>query len=177
MRRFFWTISTVLFLSSAAQSWATEKPPELNPSIHASAPVGSAKLRKFLLHVYDASFWSDAGGWQKAPYAMSITYAMDFSADELAERSFSEMQRVSDLPEATLRGYADRLAKLWPNVKEGDRVTALARTDGSTLFFYNGTRLGAMNDSQFTPAFFGMWLSPKSSEPTMRQQLLNESGE
>ncbi|MFZ4540199.1 MAG: chalcone isomerase family protein [Rickettsiales bacterium] len=158
-------------------AWAGEKPPELNQAIHAATPTGSATLRKFMLHVYDASFWSDTNSWQKAPYALSITYAMDFSAKDLSERTLSEMQRVSDAPEANLRSYAAKLSNLWPDVKEGDRITALARVDGSTLFFHNGRQLGAIADNIFTSAFFGIWLSPKTSEPTMRKQLLNPSGE
>lgn len=177
MRKISHSVCGVIFMLCPLQSWAAEKPPELHPAIHAAAPQGAAQMRKLFLHVYDASFWSDSGDWQKAPYALTITYAMDFTAQELADRTLSEMQHVSDLPDATLRGYADRLAKLWPNITNGDRITALARADGSTVFFHNGTQLGAMSDAAFTPAFFGIWLSPKSSEPTMRKQLLNESGE
>ena len=176
MRNVTRSLFVSLFMLVPLQTWAAEKPPELSHMIQAPTPQGAAQLHKLFIHVYDASFWSDSGGWRKAPYALSITYAMDFSAEELAERTLSEMQHVSTAPEATLRGYTARLAKLWPNIKDGDRITALARADGSTLFFYNGKQLGAISDAQFAPAFFGIWLSPKSSEPAMRKQLLNESG-
>lgn len=176
MRNAIRPLSAALLMLLPLHSWAAEKPTEINQVIEAAAPIGTARMQKFMLHVYDASFWSDTGGWQKAPYALTITYAMDFSAEDLAERTLREMRHVSDAPEATLYKYAAHLEKLWPDVKEGDRITALARANGSTLFFYNGKPLGAIHDRIFTAAFFGIWLSPKCTEPTMRQQLLNESG-
>lgn len=174
MRSHLCTFFLAFLMLLPLPSWAAEKPPELSQSIQNMEPIGTAKMRKFLLHVYDASFWSDRAGWSQAPYALSITYAMNFSAQELAERTLSEMQHVSDLPRTTLMEYANRLAKLWPDIKDGDRLTALALADGSTRFFHNGRHVGTLRDPQFAPAFFGIWLSPRSSEPSMRKQLLNQ---
>jgi len=158
-------------LASPGLAMAAEKPPELS-AMKAESPVGSATLRKLMLHVYDASFWSDSGGWSKTPYALSITYAMNFSPDELADRTLDEMKQVSDLPEATLAGYAQQLRTLYPNVKDGDRITALQKDAATTVFYHNGKKRGEVRDAAFAKPFFGIWLSPKSSEPDMQQKLL-----
>ena len=41
-----------------------------------------------------------------------------------------------------------------------------------TRFFFNGSLRGEVADADFTRLFFGIWLSPKTSEPRLREQLL-----
>ena len=150
---------------------ATAALPELRHLIAADKPVGTAHMQVMWMDVYTASFWSDSGGWEKPPYALTLTYGMRFTAEELASRTRQEMLAVSSLPAAICEEYAERLKKIWPNVNAGDRITALADKD-STLFFYNGKKLGTIEGQEFMKAFFAIWLSAKSSEPAMRQQLL-----
>ena len=169
MRKLF--LLAVLLVPSVAM--ALEKPPEIASQIHASSPVGTASYHKLFLHVYDASFWSDSDGWKQFPYALTVTYTMDIDAVDLADHARDDMAYSSDLSEAQRDHYRDQLMKLWPDVDEGDRITALADKDGSTTFFYNGRLRGRIQDPQFTRAFFGMWLSERSSEPQMRAELLH----
>lgn len=150
---------------------AAAKPPELATAIASPEPVGRASMKALWIEVYHASFWSDSGGWHQPPYALSLTYGMAFTARELADRSAEEMAHVSQLPADTRERYATQLATLWHDVQEGDRMTALAQ-DGGTVFFHNGRRLGAIQGDDFRRAFFGIWLSPESSEPDMQRQLL-----
>lgn len=149
------------------------KPPELETFIEAAQPVGTASLSKLLLHVYDASYWSEQATWpSEEPYALSITYAMNFTPDELADRTLDEMKRVSPLPPGKLSGYADKLRGLYPQVKEGDRITALFLPPSKTVLYHNGKKFGLINDKGFVAAFFGIWLSEKTSEPKLRAGLL-----
>lgn len=146
-------------------------PPEISPLITAQKPVGTAQMRVLFMDVYKASFWSDTGGWDKAPYALTLTYGMNFTAAELADRTVEEMAGVSSLPAPTRAQYGKQLKALWPDVKTGDRLTALAEQD-RTVFFHNGRKLGSIAGRPFMQAFFGIWLSPNSSEPEMQRQLL-----
>ena len=165
-------VACVLFLLPVT-AFSAQKPPELVAAIRSEQPIGSASLSKLFMHVYDAQFWSDSGSWKKPPYALAITYAMGFTADELADRTQDEMRHVSTLPEETLKSYGDKLRTLYPNVKAGDRITALQKNMQTTVFYYNGKAIGEINDAAVAPAFFGIWLSEKSSEPEMQQQLLS----
>ena len=169
MRKLF--LLALLIFPSVAM--AIEKPPEIVAQIHTSSPVGTAGYHKLFLHVYDASFWSDSGGWKQFPYALTVTYTMDIDAVDLADHARDDMAHSSDLSEAQRNNYRDQLMKLWPDVDEGDRITALADKDGGTTFFYNGSLRGRISDPQFTHAFFGMWLSDRSAEPEMRAKLLH----
>ena len=168
MRKLF---AIVLFLSLPAWAWAAGKPPELQSAIASDKPVGQASLSKLFLHVYDASFWSDSGGWSKPPYALVITYDMHVSSDDLADRTYEEMKHVSNQPDGTLTHDADLLRRIYPSVSAGDRITAVQKDAATTLFYYNGKPIGKVTDANFAQAFFGIWLSPKSSEPEMQQQL------
>lgn len=174
MRKFFYIAALMLSTALPLVAHAAAKPPELNATIRATNPVGSGTLKKLFMSVYEASFWSDAGNFEKPPYALTITYAMSFTAQDLADRTLSEMQTISDAPEATLKSYTDQLAKLWPNVAAGDRITAIALPTGRTAFYHNGRALGTISETAFTPIFFGVWLSPKTSEPELRQKLLHQ---
>lgn len=149
-----------------------DKPPELEPVIKSGAAVGTYRFRKLMLHVYDIAFWSDSGRWSKAPYALSITYDMNFSPDELAGRTGDEMRGVSGLPPETIERYTGMLRDIYPQVREGDRITALQKNAVTTVFYHNGKQVGVVKDAQFAQPFFGIWLSPKSSEPDMQKQLL-----
>ena len=150
------------------------KPPELAASIHAASPVGSAQMDKLFIHVYDASFWSDSSGVSKPPYALSITYDMDFSKDDLIGRTVTELKHVSTLPDDKLQHYAAQLGTMWPDISSGDRITAFTPDAKQTVFYYNGKNVGKIADAEFTASFFGIWLSPKTSEPQMRKELLAE---
>ena len=170
MRNFF--IAIVLLVTPTLALAA--RPPEL-ALMKKEAPVGSYSFRKLMLHVYDISFWSDSGSWSKAPYALSITYDMHFSPDELAERTGDEMKGVSTLPPETIAKYTELLRGIYPQVKDGDRLTALQQDKETTVFYHNGKQVGVVKDMQFAHAFFGIWLSPKSSEPDMQKQLTSSN--
>ena len=167
MQRSLTYLALCLLLPLSAQAKATE----IAPVIKAEKPVGTATMRVLWSDVYHASFWSDNGGWQQQPYALSLTYDMNFTADELADRTSEEMGKVSTLSETARTQYAERLKALWPNVKKGDRITAIARQN-RTSFYHNGKALGSIEGGEFMRAFFGIWLSPNSSEPEMQRQLL-----
>lgn len=162
---------SIFMLAALLPLVVAAKPPELAQAINAGKPVGSAQMRALWTEVYRASFWSDSGSWKRPPYALSLTYGMSFTAEELAKRTAQEMAHVSSMPEASRAAYAAELKALWPDVKTGDRLTALAEKD-RTLFFHNGRRLGSIGGNEFMQAFFGIWLSPDSSEPDMQRQLL-----
>lgn len=163
------TLLLVILLPTLA--FAEGKPPELQAVIAQKLPVGQASLSKLFFHVYDVSFWSDSHGWSKPPYALVVTYDMDFTSTELVDRTYEEMQLVSNQPDTRLAHYADLLRGIYPSVSSGDRITALQKDRTTTVFYYNGKKLGKITDPEFAKSFFGIWLSPKSSEPNMQRQL------
>ena len=173
MRSWFMGLCFVLWAMPAMA--ITAKPPEIATVIASEKPYGEARLRKLGFHVYDASLWHDGDTWQiDSLYALTLTYAMNFTPQELAERSIEEMRRTTAISDAVETSRYTRLIKLFPTVKPGDRITALYQPPGNVSFFHNGTPTGSIAEPDFARAFMGIWLSDKTSEPVMRSRLIRQ---
>jgi hypothetical protein len=44
------------------------------------------------------------------------------------------------------------------------------------VFSFNGKPIGEIKDPEFARLFFGIWLSPQTSAPEMRRELLGLAG-
>ena len=64
------------------------------------------------------------------------------------------------------------MQQIFPDVKAGDRLTGVQRPGEATRFFVNGQAGGEVRDAEFTRLFFGIWLSPRTSQPQLREALL-----
>ncbi len=161
-------LSLVLLWSSPVL--ASGKPPELEKYVKATSPYGEAELYKFFMHIYDASVWTDSPRWSyDTPFALTIVYQYEFTTKQLVDRTIVEMERIHG------KGAAWRydLEKSFPDVKEGDRITAVFRPNYGVSFYYNGKMRRSIKSRDFAVAFFDIWLSAKTSEPSLRRDLLN----
>ena len=147
------------------------------PSALAGAQLaGQGTLRFFGFEVYRARLWVrpgfDAADYAAHPLALELTYLRDFSAEAIAKRSIEEMRRVGRFsPEQASRWQAQLQAAL-PDVKAGDRLTGVYTPGGSAVFVMGGRTVGEVADPEFARLFFGIWLSPQTSEPALRQSLI-----
>ena len=96
----------------------------------------------------------------------------DFSAQDIARRSLKEMQRVGPFTPAQGERWQQALQAALPDVQAGDRLTGLYQPGQGVVFQKNGQQVGAVDDPAFARLFFGIWLSPQTSEPALRQALL-----
>jgi len=160
-----------------AQSPApTGVPPELSGDLPGARPLGSATLRFFGLRVYDARLW--VGGqppgadWVASPFALELQYARSLKGEQIAERSLAEMRRQGEIGEPVAERWLGNMKQLFPDVNAGDRITGLNLPGTGARFFVNGRLRGEPREADFARMFFGIWLSPRTSEPAMREQLL-----
>ena len=82
------------------------------------------------------------------------------------------MNRIGRIDDEQSARWLKRMTQLFPDVKDGDRLTGVQRPGVATRFFLNGQFRGEVADADFTRLFFGIWLSPRTSEPRLREQLL-----
>lgn len=159
-------------------AFAMTRPAELNGTINAPKPYGTASLTWLFLTAYDASLWTDAQEWSmNEPFALTLVYRMSFTTDEIVERTIDEMKVVAPtLSKQALGRHAAMLARVFPAVKSGDRITALHTPGKPVRFFHNGTPTGTSDDAGLAELFFAIWLSPKTSEPGIRAKLLGLKG-
>ena len=151
-------------------------PPELATALPGASLRGGGAMRFLGLRIFDARLWTPtpiAGDIADQPLALELIYARSISGAQIVSSSLREMARVGSFSEAQATRWSQAMAKLFPDVSAGDRITGVQRPGQSARFFFNGILRGEVADALFTRLFFGIWLSARTSEPQLRQQLLN----
>lgn len=151
----------------------------LIPTIAAAAApagmqkVGEASLHKLFFHVYDATLYAPGGKFDPAKkYALELTYQMDFTSAEIIDRSIDEIRHAQPVSAGQEQQWRDALAKVIPDVKDGDRIRALATPGKSIVFAHNEKTTGTMTDKTLVEPFMNIWLGDKTNEPTLRKKLI-----
>ena len=135
--------------------------------------VGNYQFSKFFFHVYDATLFAPRGRYHPSvPAALQLRYQMKIKGKDIASRTVDEMRRNGISDEAALARWEEEILRLMPDVSPGTVLTGIRYADGSMQFFDNQTPLGKVGDPAFGAAFFDIWLSPQTSEPSMRRALL-----
>ncbi|MFM7332350.1 MAG: chalcone isomerase family protein [Brachymonas sp.] len=171
-------LSAGLIPGSALFSYANAPvaPQAVLQGIGSAKVQGQARLKVYGFNIYDAKLWVSEGfsaeNYAQEPFALELKYLRNFSGEMIAERSLKEMQRIGDVSAEKSAQWLDVMKKTFPDVKKGDQLIGIHRPDGSASFVLNGKSVGEVKDAQFNRLFFGIWLSPKSSEPKMRRELI-----
>ncbi len=169
-----------LLLLALAAPWAaqarTAPPAEVEASMPGARLQGSGRLSFLGLHVYDARLWVPEGfqpaDYASTPLALELIYARTLYGRLIAERTIAEMRKVGQLSEAQAQAWQAEMTKIFPDVGKGDRITGVQRPGEAARFYVNAQQRGELRDAAFVPLFFGIWLSPRTSEPKLRQALL-----
>lgn len=166
-------------VAGPAPAWATAAatpPAEVSAALPGALLQGQGRLRYFGLHIYDAALWSPAplppGNPLGAALALEMRYARKLAGSSIASRSIDEMKRVGDFTEADGQRWLEAMKQAFPDVSPGDRLTGVHRPGLGAAFFANGKPTAEVRDAQFAQLFFGVWLSPRTSQPALRAALL-----
>lgn len=155
---------------------AAPVPPELLAALPAASLSGQATMSFWGFDVYQATLWVAPGfvdsAYAQSTFALELAYLRDFKGADIAKRSLTEMRRQAPLDNAQQARWEGQMQALFPDVKAGDRITGVHQPGSGAAFWSNGRLLGEIRDTAFAKLFFGIWLSPQTSEPKMRQALL-----
>jgi hypothetical protein len=155
-------------------------PAEVSADLPGARLQGEGRLRFFGLHVYDALLWTQqpmaASDIERKPLALELRYARTLRGALIAERSIEEMQRVGAFDGDQAQRWLGAMKQFFPNVDAGDRITGVHRPGETARFHFNGRFAGEVRDALFARLFFGIWLSPRTSEPQLRAALLGSGG-
>lgn len=154
---------------------AEAAPTEIAAELPDARLRGQGSLRFFGLHIYDGRVWSAApvmGDGSAQPLAIELIYARRLHGDKIASRSIDEMKRLGAVTDAQSAGWLKALNALIPDVQAGDRLTGIQRPGQAARFFHNAKWRGELVDADFTRLFFGIWLSPRTSEPALRKAMI-----
>lgn len=142
-----------------------------------AALVGQGLFRWFGLSVYKARLWGDktrvtASGWQSSSFALELEYTRKLYGEKIAIASIDEIKKLGLGNPAQHEQWLDEMKKIFPDVTEGQLLTGVFTPGQASRFFFDGKPIGDIADPDFGPAFFGIWLHPKTTAPKLRQALL-----
>jgi hypothetical protein len=163
-----------------AAAGRTPRPPELGTAMPGARLLGEATLRWFGLHVYDIRLWADSPTALTRPeatrLALELHYARALEGAQIAARALQEMQGIGEVPPERGERWLQAMRTIFPDVNAEDRITGLQIPGELARFWVNGQPRGELRDAEFTRLFFGIWLSPRSSRPRLREALLGTQG-
>ena len=139
-------------------------------AINSSQPQGGGRLNFWGFHVYDATLYRAANS-SSPEFALDIQYQRSFSGHALASKTADEMKKIG-VPEAQAVIWGKELAAVLPNVEPGQTLTGVYSPKVGTTLFYEGKKIAQIPGAEFSKAFFGIWLDPKTSVPKLRAELL-----
>jgi hypothetical protein len=160
--------STLLFMPNGFARDLTFIDNVLNPA----KLQGSGRFNWWGFHIYDASFYR-AGELSSQEFAIDIRYQKSFTGAAIANSSAEEMKKMG-VPDAQSALWGKELAKIFPNIEPGQALTAVYAPKQGTIFYHDGKRIAQIPSVEFSKAFFGIWLDPKTSAPKLRSELLGQ---
>lgn len=161
---------------AAAPATQASAAPAATPVLAGARLSGQARHRVWGFEVYDAALWVTPNFTAQAPerhaFALELHYLRDFSARDIASRSIDEMRRSGPLTPDQAAQWQQALETTLPDVRKGDRITGVSQPGQATVFWLNGKPIGEVTGADFAKRFFGIWLSPQTSAPALRDALL-----
>lgn len=142
---------------------------------------GQGTLRWFGFKIYDARFFTPGPITEQrlfeSPFALELSYAREFSGKSIAEISMDEIKKLGVGNTTQHQQWLAAMQQIFPDVQSGDQLRGLHMPGRGTRFFYNGKPIGMIADTEFSKAFFSIWLDPKTIKPDLRRQLLGRAGD
>ncbi len=147
--------------------------PPVDRYVNNAVEKGTARLKYLIWNVYDATLYmADSQDETNQSFALKLDYLIDLKGADIATRSIKEMREQGFDDEAQLLKWEEEMKNIFPDVKSGESITGIRDNNGHTIFYKNNSKIGQVSDPAFTKAFFDIWLSPQTSQPAMREQLL-----
>jgi len=175
--RFF--LLFLLFFNLCAKTvFAGEIPTAVQKNLSAYNLIGSAPMKFMGLKVYDAALWSESKDFSyDRKFAIHIKYNMNFTKENLAERSIDEIEETNDLSSRQRQEYLQKLNEIFVNIKKGDEKVALFDPKNGVTLFYNNQKIGEISSLKFARLFVDIWLDEKGSHPKVTKKLLGKINE
>lgn len=163
-------------LSLAGPASATSPEPDAGAMLQGQQPMGAGLLRVWGFEVYQARLWAAPGfdplRFDRTPFSLELDYRRAFQGRDIARRSIEEMSGLMTLEPEQAQRWLTAMGALFPDVQPGDRILGVHRPGQNAAFYLNGRLLGEIADPAFSARFFAIWLSPRTSQPALRDALL-----
>lgn len=169
-------VTAALVIGPAASAQTTA----LGTVLQEQTRTGAARMRYWGFDVYDARLYVAQGfdiqRFEEHRFGLELSYLRGFKGTDIAERSIEEMKGLATLGPEQARRWQQAMNALFPDVRRGDRLTGVHVPGSGARFYVNGQWLGDVADDAFSRLFFGIWLSPRTSQPGLREALIQSLG-
>ncbi len=176
---FRFALALLVLLSSTRVAGAepADAPAHIRLEIPRARLAGQDTFRWFGLSVYTAQLWVGPQGYRaQAPqatgFALDLRYARSLYGKRIAESSIDEIRKLGLGTPDQHQSWLEKMIRLFPDVREGNRITGVHLPGTGARFYLDGRVLGDIPDTDFAVAFFAIWLDPKTSAPSLRAALL-----
>ena len=165
--------------SDAPSATRVQPPAEIAAALPEAHLRGQGTLRFLGFAVYEVRLWASPAfvpeRYDAEAFALEFLYARKLEGATISASSIDEMRRVDRFDEARVGGWQAAMARAFPDVARGDRLSGVHLGQGTTHFFHNAKATASIADAEFGRLFFGIWLGATSSEPALRRQLIGEA--
>ena len=173
----------LLFLLAplAGPLWAAAAPAHIEQQLPQARLAGQGAFTWFTLKIYDAELWVGPQGYRAdaptaAPFVLDLRYARKLEGKKIAEASAEQMEKIGAGTPAQRAAWLTRMKAIFPDVKEGTRISgAYLPAGGGAVFYLDGQLLATVPDPDFARAFFGIWLDTATTARALRASLLKDA--
>jgi hypothetical protein len=178
--RFLGMLVVTLTAFSALPVAADTVPDFLQGSFSEPRIAGQGEYRRFGLKLYDARLWVGGKGLKttihpSAPFALELRYARSFKGQRIAEASIKEIRNLELGSEAQHKTWLAAMNDLFPDVEEGSTIFGVHVPGKGARFVFDGIDIGMIEDTEFSHAFFSIWLAEGTSAKELRTALLRQA--
>lgn len=169
-------LAMALLLTPMVQANSVGTVPLADQRDQALRKCGAARLKVLFWDIYESSLYTPDGTWSEGvrPLRLDIRYLRAISALDLVKQTGKEWaEQGKSSPQHLV--WQGELLSIWPDVTEGDVISLAIDPSGVSTFLFNGDAIGTIGDPQFGEDFAGIWLSPDTTRPALRRQLIGEA--
>lgn len=156
-------MTLALLLSFIAVSFGAENSMKL---------LGEGRYTFMFMTVYKARLWAvNKDDLYSNTVTLELEYKMNLKGKDIVSQTKKELLKAG-IEESKANEWSSLLLPIFPDVKEGDSLMAKFNPINGIKFYLNQEMLlGEVKSIPFSKAFLDIWLGPKSSEPSLRNQL------
>jgi hypothetical protein len=136
--------------------------------------VGSAVFSVLFWDIYKSTLYTKTGSYDnkkpQEPLLFEIEYLKDITSEELIKRTIEQWDHLEKV-ESQYSPFIPKLRIIWPDISSGDKLTLLNQ-NGRSMFYFNDIKIGIIEQDEFSELFLDIWLSPKTSQKSLRAKLI-----
>jgi hypothetical protein len=132
--------------------------------------IGEGTMKVLFFDLYHARLYGNTA--DKSTHSLfEINYLKDIPAKKLISATREQWEHIG-LSNTAIPQWLSEIEQIWPDINKGDTLILRRNENGQAEFYHQNNYIGTVADPRFTDAFLAIWLSEKTSEPTLRKKLL-----